>query len=84
MQSQLSDDLGILLSRDLFTILSVFEDSLSFIGWSDVVHCVRVPLTSTTMAVFWVCGILVGIHLLTMYLLCTILWTIGGPSILVL
>ena len=28
-----------------------------------VVHCVRVPLTGTTMAKFWACGSLVGIVL---------------------
>ena len=34
----------------LFTILSASADSSSFMGGSDVVHCVRVPLTSTIVA----------------------------------
>ena len=36
----------------------------------DVVHCVRVPLTSTTMAVFAAYGSVVGIVLSILYLLC--------------
>ena len=31
----------------------------------DFVHCVRVPLTGTTVAEFWACGSLVGIGLCT-------------------
>ena len=48
---------------DLLTILSVFEDSRSFMGGSDVVHCVRVPLTGTMMAAFATYGSVVGIVL---------------------
>ena len=77
---------GFYSSGDLLTILSASEDSRSLMGGSDVVHCVRVLLTGTTVAEFCgVCGSLVGIGLCTIYLLlCTILWTIGGPSIIVL
>ena len=71
--------LGFYYFGDLLTITSVSEDTRSFRGCSDVVHCVRVPLTSTTVAAFWACGSFVGIVLLMIYLLCTILWTIGGP-----
>ena len=39
-------------------------------GWSDVVHCVRVPLTGTTMAVFVAYGSVVGIVFCILYLLC--------------
>ena len=52
---------GFHFSGDLFTILSASEDSRSVMGGSDVVHCVRVPLTGTTMAVFAVYGSVVGI-----------------------
>ena len=38
--------------------------------WFCVVHCVRVPLTSTTVAEFWACGSLVGIGLCTVTYLC--------------
>ena len=84
MWCQLFDGLGILFSGDLFTILSASEDSRSFMGGSDIVHCVWVPSIGTIVVAFWEYESLVGIHLLTIYLLCTILWTIGGPSILVL
>ena len=43
-----------------------------------VVHCVRVPLTGTTVAVFWVRGSLVGIGC-ALYVVCTILWALGAP-----
>ena len=56
---------GFYFHRDSFTILSALEDSRSFMGGSDVVHCVRVPLIGTTMAEFWACGSLVGIRLCT-------------------
>ena len=39
---------GFHFSGDLFAILSASEDSRSLMGGSDVVHCVRVPLTGTT------------------------------------
>ena len=84
MQGQLFDGLGILLFGDLFTILFAPEDNRSFMGRSDVVYWVWVLLTGKTVAAFWACGSLVGIGLLTLYLFCTILWTIGAPSILVL
>ena len=57
--------LGFYSSGDLLTILSASEDSRSFMGGSDIVHCVRVPLTGTTVAEFWACGSLVGIGLCT-------------------
>ena len=50
-------------SGDLFAILSASEDSRSLMGGSDVVHCVQVPLTSTTMAAFAAYGSVVGIVL---------------------
>ena len=55
--------LGFHFSGDSFTILSASEDSRSLMGGSDVVHCVRVPLTGTTMAVFATYGSVVGIGL---------------------
>ena len=48
---------------DLLTILSVSEDSRSFMGGNDVVHYVQVPLTGTTMAVFAAYGSVVAIVL---------------------
>ena len=54
---------GFHFSGDLFAILSVSEDSRSLMGGSDIVHCVRVPLTGTTMAVFATYGSVVGIGL---------------------
>ena len=47
---------GFYSSGDLLTILSASEDSRSLMGGSDVVHCVRVLLTGTTVAEFWACG----------------------------
>ena len=41
---------GFYFLGDSLTILSTSEDSRSFMGGSDVVHCVRVPLTGTTVA----------------------------------
>ena len=52
---------GFHFSGDSFTILSASEDSRSLMGGSDVVHCVRVPLTGTTMAAFAMYGSVVGI-----------------------
>ena len=46
---------------DLLTILSASEDIRSLMGGSDVVHCVRVLLTSTMMAAFATYGSVVGI-----------------------
>ena len=48
---------------DSFTILFAFEDSRSLMGGSGVVHCVRVPLTGTTMAAFATYGSMVRIVL---------------------
>ena len=62
--------LGFYFSGDLLTILSASEDSRSLMGGSDVVHCVRVPLTGTTVAEFWACGSLVGIGLCTVTYSC--------------
>ena len=50
---------------DLVTIFFASEDSCSFMGGSDAVHCVRVPLIGTTVAEFWAHGSLVGIGLCT-------------------
>ena len=36
-----------------FTILCASEGSRSFMGGSDVVHCVRLSLTGTTVAASW-------------------------------
>ena len=52
---------GFHFSGDLFPILSASEDSRSLMGGSDVVHCVRVPLTGTTMVAFATYGSVVGI-----------------------
>ena len=52
---------GFHFSRDSFTILSASEDNRSLMGGSDVVHCVRVPLTGTAMAAFATYGSVVGI-----------------------
>ena len=54
---------GFYFLGDSLTILFASEDSRSFMGGSDIVHCVRVPLTSTTMAVFAAYGSVVGIVL---------------------
>ena len=45
---------------DSLTILSALEDSPSFMGESDVVHCVRVSLTGTIVAPSWAHGSLIG------------------------
>ena len=55
---------------DLFTILSVSKNRRSFMEGSDVVHCVQVPLSGTTVAKFWACGSLIGIRLCAFFLLC--------------
>ena len=48
-----------------------------------VVHCVRVPLTGTTMAVFAAYGSVVGTVLSTLYLLCVQYCRLfGGPLLL--
>ena len=41
---------GFHFSLGFFTILCASESSRSFMGGSDVVHCVRVSLTGTTVA----------------------------------
>ena len=49
-----------------------------------VVHCVRVPLTGTTMVVFAMCGSVVGIVFCILYLLCVqYCGLLEGPSIVV-
>ena len=68
---------------DLLTILSAFEDNRSLMEGSDVVHCVRVPLTCTTVAEFWVCGSLVGIGLCIFTYFVYNFVDIEGPSIIV-
>ena len=52
---------GFYFFGDLLTILYASKDSRSLMGGSDVVHCVRVPLTGTTMAAFTAYGSVVGI-----------------------
>ena len=52
---------GFHFSGDLFAILFASEDSRSLMGGSNVVHCVRAPLTGTTMAAFATYGSVVGI-----------------------
>ena len=54
---------GIYFCGHLLTILFASEDSHSLMGGSDVVHCVRAPLTGTTMAAFSTYGSVVGIVL---------------------
>ena len=56
---------GFYFLRDLLPILFVPEVSSSFMGGSDVVHCVRVPLTGTTVAEFWAYGTLVWVGFCT-------------------
>ena len=41
------------ISLGFFTILCASEGSRSFMGGSDVVHCVRLSLTGTTVAASW-------------------------------
>ena len=50
VRGQLFHGFGLLFCRDYLTILSASEDSRSFMGGSDVVHCVRLSLTGTTVA----------------------------------
>ena len=45
---------GFYFSLGFFTILCAFEGGRSFMGGSDVVHCVQVSLTGTTVAWSWV------------------------------
>ena len=47
----------------IYHSLCMSEDSRSFMGGSDVVHCLRVLLTGTTCAEFKACDSLVGIDL---------------------
>ena len=44
---------GFEFALGFFTILCASEGSRSFMGGSDVVHCVRVSLTGTTVAMSW-------------------------------
>ena len=44
--------LGFYFLRDFLIILSTSEDNRSFMRGSDVVYCVRVPLTGTAVAEF--------------------------------
>ena len=74
---------GFYFLGDLFTILSTSEYSRSFMGGSDVVHCVWVPLIGTTVAEFWARGSLVGIDLCTVTYFVYNILDIGGPSIIV-
>ena len=50
---------GFYSSLGFFTTLCAYEGSRSFMGGSDVVHCVRVSLTGTTVALSWACWSLV-------------------------
>ena len=63
---------------DSFTMLLASEDSRFLMGGSGVVHCVRVLLASTTVAAFWAHVSWLGL-VWTLYLFCTILWTLGAP-----
>ena len=74
---------GFYFLRNLLTTLSVSEESRSRMGGSDVVHCVRVPLTGTTVAESWACGNLVGIGFYTFPYSVYNIVDIGGPSIIV-
>ena len=74
---------GFYFLGNLLTILFAFEDNHSFMGGSDVVHCVRVPLTGTTVAEFWACGSSVGISLCIVTYSVYNIMDIGGPSIIV-
>ena len=65
--------------RDLLIILSASEDNRSFMGRSDVVYCVRVPLTGTTVAEFRASRSLVGIGLCTVPYSCVQYCGLFGP-----
>ena len=69
---------------DLFAILSTSKDSRSLMGGSDVVHCVRGTVdwhNNGSVRSVWECGWDCFVNILLT--LCTILWTIGGPSVVV-
>ena len=51
---------GFNFSLEFFTIFCASEGSRSFMGGSDVVHCVRVSLAGTTVATSWAHWTLVG------------------------
>ena len=74
---------GFYFLGDSLTILSTFDDNRSFMGGSDVVHCVGMPLTGTTIAEFRACGSLVGIGFCTFAYSVYNIVDIGGPSIIV-
>ena len=75
---------GFYFLGDSLTILFASEGNRSFVGGSDVVHCVRVPLTGTTLAEFWAFGSLVGIGFCTFSYCVYNIVDIGGPPIIVM
>ena len=75
--AQLFDGFVILFSLGFFTILCAFEDNRSFMGGSDVVHCVRMSLTGTTIVPFWAHWSMVGIGLYNYTLFVTLLVGMG-------
>ena len=63
---------------DSVTILCAFEDSRSFMGGSDVVHCVWVSLTGATVAPFWAHWSVVWIGLNILNSLCKLFVEMGA------
>ena len=82
VRGQLFDGLGILFSLGFFTILCASEDSRSFMGGSDVVHCVRFSLIGTIVAPFWAHWSLVGDWFVQLHSLCDIIRGNGAPLML--
>ena len=73
---------GFYFLRDLLTIRFVPEDSRFLMGGSDVVHCARVPLTDTNVAESGRVGVWLGLFYVQLPTLCTILWTLRAPLLL--
>ena len=77
--------LGFCFSLGFFTILCASEGSRSFMGGSDVVHCVRVSLTGTTVALSWACWSLVwGLVWTNTFTLWHLMWEWGPSKCLVM
>ena len=72
--------LGFDFSLGFFTILCASEGSRSFMGGSDVLHCVQVPLTGTTVAPFGAHWSVVGLYIGSS--LCTLFVVMGTPLML--
>ena len=75
---------GFNFSLGFFTILCASEGNRSFMGGSDVVHCVRVSLTGTTVATSWVHWSLVGDWFVQFTLTCCDIYRGNGAPLNVL